>query len=112
MRNLLPSYVCFLIAVSGVRAAVTPGTETDFALSLALGMTVALCCVVDGRALRRPMVPSFHWVIMFTWHVSAPIYLIWSRGLAGLAVALILAITFIVMYAIAFNITYMLLHAP
>ena len=56
---------------------------------------VAMCsiatywCVVDSRMRGSPIVHSLHWIIFFTWPIAVPIYLVQSRGLRGLWLAVI-----------------------
>jgi len=57
-------------------------------------------CVVDSRIMGRPIVQSIHWIMFFTWPISAPIYLIYSRGLRGLGFAMLHAIGLLVVFAI------------
>lgn len=46
-------------------------------------------CVVDARIARKPILHSLYFIIFFTWLLAVPIYLIKSRGLRGLGLALL-----------------------
>jgi hypothetical protein len=46
-------------------------------------------CVLDARKLGRPIVQSLHWIIFLTWPVAVPTYLVFSRRLRGLGIALV-----------------------
>jgi hypothetical protein len=78
-----------LSSVRGVRAAVDPGGHPiDLVVSLVECWGFAMLCQVDSLALRRPLSHIFLTMTYFAWPVLAPGYLIWSRGLKGLALAI------------------------
>lgn len=64
--------------------------------SLAMCSVMNCWCVFDARRRGRPLIQSLHWIVFFLWPVAVPIYLLWSRRLWGMAVAVIHAIGLIV----------------
>ena len=81
----------YLLAAGGNMIVVLRPEE----LLVRLLLPVAMCsimtywCVVDSRMRGSPIVHSLHWIIFFTWPIAVPIYLIRSRGLRGLGLALL-----------------------
>ena len=59
-------------------------------------------CVVDSRFRGEPLLVSFYWIIFFTWPVSVPIYLLWSRGIKGIVWVVLYVISIVVLYIIVF----------
>jgi len=87
-------YVLFLLV--GVYAGATanlPSTKLhpDFAarLSLLLFLPVSLgfmwFCTVDAKLAGKPLIQLAKLGIFLGWPVGVPLYLLWARGLRGLA---------------------------
>lgn len=93
LRLALVGAMYAIAVATGVMGVLRP----EHALSR-LVLPIAVCsvmgywCVVDSRMQGSPIVQSVHWIIFFTWPVAVPVYLIWSRRLRGLGLALIHAI--------------------
>ncbi len=72
---------------------------------------VAICSimtywwVVDSRVRGFPIVQSLHWIILFTWPIAVPIYLIWSRKLRGLGLVFVHAIGLFAVGLAAYHLT-------
>ena len=86
-----------LVVISGVRAALLEPTLADLLLSLTLAVGLATWCTVDARRHGTPMPGAVPLVMVLTWPVAVPVYLLWSRGwvrggvaAAGFVMALIL----------------------
>jgi uncharacterized membrane protein (UPF0136 family) len=71
-------------------------------LSLVTSMVLTALCVVDSMVIRKPILATFRWVMFFTWPVSVPAYLVWSRRLRGLGLALLHAGLLCVVYLVGF----------
>ena len=68
--------------------------------SLTAAITVVKLCVIDARARRTPIVPIVQFLMLPSWTIAAPIYLIWSRRWYGVLWALLWAFTFGVCYLV------------
>ena len=93
-------YIFFLFATYGVRAGIYGDVETgiDLLLGMAIAFSVVIACIVDARLLGQKMHNLVGFVMLFTWPVSVPIYLIWTRKLKGLFISLGLAVGLFVTY--------------
>src|SRR5204862_7830303 len=60
--------------------------EFELLASLSTSILVTLVCIADSKVIGKPMVPAAHMALFFTWPITAPIYLIWSRGAKGVIV--------------------------
>ena len=101
-----------LYGLLGIRMALTSRTE-GVNLLLALGTQTAfpLLCRADARAIGKPVTHAFLWVTFFLWPLLVPGYLIWSRGLKGLALALLLPVLIIFSVLLPFLVTLCVLHS-
>ena len=107
--------MCFyaLVAGWGVLHALCPDQAILwFLFSTGLATAATGWCVVDSRMIRRPVIHSLHWIIFFTWPVTVPIYLIRSRGLRGLVLALLLAFAGCLLCGASFAATGYLAYGP
>ena len=88
----------------GAVSAVWPDNALVYMLFWAVvSCTITTWCVVDSRILGCPILHSFHWLIFFTYPIAVPIYLVWSRRLRGLGIAVLHAVGLTVCSAAAFN---------
>jgi len=72
--------MCVLFGIDSVLVESTKVTIKDFLLILMFAILVTFFCVVDAK-LRKKTIPDFSkWLIFFTWPISVPIYILWSRG--------------------------------
>lgn len=93
LRFVLVVAMYLVSAVTNVTAVLRPeGLLVHLLFPLAVCSIMTYWCVIDARMLGSPIVRSLHWIIFFTWPVAVPIYLIWSRGLRGLGLALVHAV--------------------
>ncbi len=58
-------------------------------LPFAVASAVTLWCVVDSHIRARPILTSLQFLVFITWPVAVPIYLIWSRRLRGIVLAVV-----------------------
>ena len=72
--------LALLLALAGVRAAISDVTLIDLLLKLVLGCGMAIMCVADSRRVGRSMPGVAPVAILIGWPVAIPIYLVWSRG--------------------------------
>jgi hypothetical protein len=81
LRLWLLVFLYCLTALWGMRSALpTLAPRFDVLLSVVFPLALALLCIVDSRAVGRPMVWSFHWLLFLLWPVAVPAYALWSRG--------------------------------
>ena len=79
-----------LFAIHCVRGILFPKPSgIELLNSIAIAIVVTLACIEDSHVLKRPMVRVAQWLMVFTWPVAVPIYLIWSRGARGFRVILL-----------------------
>ena len=67
-------------ALWGIYLVASPDDLLELGFTMMVSIAVVMSCVYDARLLQKPIVLSAHGVMLFTWPVSAPIYLMWSRG--------------------------------
>ena len=65
--------------------------------------------VADARQRRQPIVHSLQYLLLGTWPLSVPVYLVWSRGLRGLGWAVLHTFGIFVATTIGASATYALL---
>jgi hypothetical protein len=82
------------------RAAEAQSGPADLLLSLTVAITIVLACANDARIRRTPLVSIIKFIMLFTWPITAPVYLIWSRGWRGVLWAILWSITFYGIYII------------
>jgi hypothetical protein len=83
-----------LASYAGFRAATeAPTGLPDLLVSVGLAFGVVFACIVDSTIIAKRMVHIVPFVMLFTWPLSAPIYLVWSRGWKGLILTLVFAAT-------------------
>ncbi|SIO57906.1 hypothetical protein SAMN05444166_5520 [Singulisphaera sp. GP187] len=73
-----------------------------YALTFLSAFVVTQCCIADSKVVRKPILLSFQWLMLLFWTVSAPAYLVWTRRLRGVG----LAIGFFVLYEVFLNLTF------
>lgn len=91
LRLALVVCIYALTAASGLRPLVhsLPGALLLPLISLLLCSALTGWCVIDSRIARKPILHSLYFIIFCTCPVAVPIYLIKSRGLRGLGLALL-----------------------
>jgi hypothetical protein len=52
----------------------------DLLLKVAITCGVVWVCMADARLLGKPLPTFIPLAMIFTWPLSIPVYLIWSRG--------------------------------
>lgn len=106
LRNFIVIFIYFLFALWSVRTALFEGVQpVDIAISLALSAAMVKFCIVDSICRGGLLLNSFHWIIFFTWPVSVPIYLLWTRGIKGVLWAVLNIVMLIVVYSVVFVMT-------
>jgi predicted neutral ceramidase superfamily lipid hydrolase len=106
LRNFIVIFIYFLFALWSVRNALFEGVQpVDIAISLALSAAMVKFCIVDSICRGGLLLNSFHWIIFFTWPVSVPIYLLWTRGIKGVLWAVLNIVMLIVVYSVVFVMT-------
>src|SRR5437870_4110379 len=93
LRLALLVFLYFLFAAFGVVSALPEKQSTSTPLfSVLMALTVTGLCLTDARIVGKRLVHAAQWVTFFTWPISAPIYLGWSRGARGLLLAMLHAV--------------------
>jgi hypothetical protein len=108
-KRFIVIYIYFLFALRSLRRVLFGDIQlTDLPISLALSAAMVKFCAVDSKCRGEPLLHSFYWIIFFTWPVSVPIYLLWSRGIRGIVSLVLYVISLVVMFFIVFVVTYYL----
>jgi len=61
------AFVFTLAFLCGVSAGLDSGSSVEVLLSLVMGVAVTHLCIVDSQVRGKPLVRSFHWLILLTW---------------------------------------------
>ena len=105
-RNFLLICIYFLFSLWSIRRALFEGIQlADLAISFVLSAAMVKFCAVDSRCRGKTLLLSFHWIIFFTWPISVPIYLLWTRGIKGVGWAVLNIILLVVICSVVFNVT-------
>ncbi len=105
-RSVLVAVGICLAIVYGVRSAIWPDPQPiDLVLTLGFASAFALLCLVDSQIIKKPVVNIFLVMTFFAWPVLMPCYLVWSRGLKGLGLAVLFALLYLLLLAASYNIT-------
>ena len=82
LRNAFLLCLYALSALWGISLAVPPQDELrEFCYTVLVAIAVVVSCIYDARFMRKPIVSSVQGVMLFTWPIAVPAYLVWSRGL-------------------------------
>lgn len=68
-----------LSALWGVRHAFVIDRRIDLLFSVAMAICATLFCIADSRVRGKPLLHSYYWLIVITWPVAVPLYLVFSR---------------------------------
>ena len=91
------------ISLTGVRGAVTPEPKPiDLVVHFGLSWSIAVLCLFDSRHVGKPVAHAFLWSCVIFWPFLAPPYLVWSRGLRGIGIALIFVFLAFVVLSVSF----------
>jgi hypothetical protein len=69
-------------------------------IPITFAIVVVVACATDAARRGTPIVNIGKFIMLFSWPVSAPIYLIWSRGWRGLLWSMLWAVTLYLCFAI------------
>ena len=76
----------FLVGTAFAHALLRPGlTGADALLSMAVSVLAVLACAADARQRGSPLPHGVQYVMLLTWPITAPLYLLQSRGWKGVA---------------------------
>jgi hypothetical protein len=104
LRRILLICLYLLAAIAGAMGThASRSNAVQLLLPIMMASVATYLCVVDSRILGCPMVQSVHYIMFFTWPLAVPIYLIYSRGLRGLGMAVLHGIGLIVVATAAFH---------
>ena len=99
-RLMIGAYLGFahLAAICiGVDAATHANTSLfTLIASLAIGVALTLACRTDARRRGHPIGHAVQLIILFTWKLTAPLYLLWSRGLRGVLWAILWSVSILI----------------
>jgi len=73
--------LCFFM---GTRAVLGEDSLLELLSCLCMALLVTHFCITDSRIRQRPLASGLHWLIFFTWGISAPVYLFSTRGIKHL----------------------------
>ena len=101
-RTVLVTCLYLLVIISGVAQVTRPDNGALRLLLWALpAWSATYWCVIDSRAIGHPIVQSLHWIIFLTWPIAVPAYLVFSRRLRGLGIAVLHAVGLYIVFAMA-----------
>ena len=97
---IVPVLSLFMIAALwGATVAMTDEPRPiQLVYSVVFAVVVTLACRNDARNRHKPILPVFQFIMLFSWPIAVPIYLIWSRGWKG------------VLFAVAFTALFWIAH--
>jgi hypothetical protein len=91
------AFIHLLLAVFGattiIEDAAGQASPAGWLAGTAIAFVVVLCCLNDSRIVGKPLLHIAQLVMLWTWPVTAPVYLVWARGLKGFLWCLLLATT-------------------
>ena len=103
LRGFIVIFIYFLFALWSVRTALFGGVQpVDVVISLALSAAMVKFCIVDSICRGGVLLNSFYWIIFFTWPVSVPVYLLWTRGIKGIIWLVLNIILLVIMCCVVF----------
>jgi hypothetical protein len=73
--------LCFFM---GARAVFGEDSLVELLTALCMGLLATQFCITDSHIRQRPLASGLHWIIFFTWPISAPVYLFRTRGIKHL----------------------------
>ena len=56
----------------------------ELLLAWVAALALVMCCVADAKIVGKPILHIVQFIMLFTWPVTAPVYLVWARGWRGL----------------------------
>ena len=99
-----------LSMVHGVLIEEGEGGASGLLIGMGLGVAAALLCSVDSRIMGKRVVHAFLWLTIIVWPITGPGYLIWSRGLKGLKIAILLFVAMVASGLVSILITHWILY--
>lgn len=104
LRTLRNSYLIFLYVLAfflGLQSALPEANVVAILLMrLALAIAVVKACALDGQIIGKKILRIHQFLMLLTWPVTAPVYLVWARGWKGLLWLIILAVTLFIVFVI------------
>ena len=107
-RGVYLAFAYFTVALLGVRMALVPEKDpiSGLALVAIIHLSLAYACIADSRVLGRPLRRTTRWITVLFGPYATTFYVIWSRGVWGILVwvilVVLLALTFFVSFLVAF----------
>ena len=94
----------FLVSILwGLHSALTwQSEEVRLALSLLTAFVVTQCCIADSKVVGKPILLSFQWLMFLFWGISAPLYLVWTRRLRGIGLAIGYGLLLLILFYLTF----------
>jgi hypothetical protein len=113
VRTLLLGSLYVLAFLGGVHAALTSQSGVvQLGLTALFASTLAMWCIADSKVVGKPMLISFQWLMFLIWPVSVPAYLMWTRRLRGLGLAMLHALLLLIVCNATFLAIGYLAHGP
>ncbi len=111
-RRLLVALFYVLAALWGVRLAFVVDRRIDLLFSVAMAICATLFCIADARVQGKPLLHSYYWLIVITWPVAVPLYLVFTREFRRIwRIALYILAWFVVQF-LSYSIVYLIVSAP
>ncbi len=83
-RGLLVAQLYFTQTGWGVAQVFTDNAGLELLIGLLMASVAAGWVVMDARQRGKPILHVVQFFLVFTWGVSVPVYLVWTRGLRGI----------------------------
>ena len=94
-RNSLIGFLITLAFSSGWFSVISTNTLVDYSIAIATAVSVTLLLITLSQMANRPLVRSFHWLIYFSWPITAPVFLIKFYKWKGLLFILGAVLTYV-----------------
>ncbi|MBN1765239.1 MAG: hypothetical protein JW860_08285 [Sedimentisphaerales bacterium] len=90
LRTFIIICIFLFFALLGVRMCLCGDefTLTDVLLHMTIQFSVVMACMIDARLIGKRLYHIVPFVMLFTWPITVPIYLIWTRKHKGLLLTL------------------------
>lgn len=103
LRSSLLLFLHFLAASWGLHLAVPQGySPVEVLFNFTASFGIVITCAVDSKIRHKPILRIVQFIMLFTWPVTAPIYLLWSRGWPGMKWIILLGASLAFSYVLPF----------
>lgn len=109
-RWILVGALYLMAGLGGVVQVISPGGLAAVLNALLFALFSTGWCVEDAYQRGTPLLPIIRKIVFFTWIVSVPIYLIWSRKWRGAGYVLLHTVGLIATEFVFYRVTLYFLY--